>query len=182
MKLDILIPSLESREKSLNRLVNQITKQTNGLAIDICYLIDNGEKSIGEKRNALLQQSIADYVCFIDDDDRISDNYIQHLMAGIDKGVDCCSLQGLITVDGNNPKRFQHSLRHSRYAEVDGLYIRYPNHLNCIKADIAKRFVFQNSNFGEDTEWATQIHKAGALKTEHWIDDVIYYYDYITNK
>ena len=57
-------------------------------------------------------------------------------------------------------------------------YERYPNHLNCIKASIAKQFKFPEKNHGEDTDWATQIHKSGLLKSEYQIDDVIYYYDW----
>lgn len=182
MKLSILIPSLNSRHESFGRLVNELDRQANGLPIEINYLIDNGEATIGEKRNRLLLKSAGEYTCFIDDDDRVSKNYIDLLIEGIEKGVDCCSLVGEITFDGKSPKRFEHSIRHNKYDEVNGVYIRYPNHLNCIKGEISRGFLFPLTDFGEDTEWATQIHKAGVIKTEHWIEQTIYYYDYISKK
>ena len=62
------------------------------------------------------------------------------------------------------------------------MYERYPNHLNCIKSSIAKQFKFPEINFGEDTLWADKVFKSGLIKTEHFIDKVIYHYKYITNK
>jgi glycosyltransferase involved in cell wall biosynthesis len=182
MKLSILIPSLNSRHEKFSRLIKELDEQAKGLPVEINYRLDNGEASIGEKRNKLLQSSGGKYVCFVDDDDRVRKNYIDLLLEGIDNGVDCCSLVGEITFDGKYPKRFEHSIKHDKYDEVNGVYIRFPNHLNCIKGDIARQFDFPLTNFGEDTSWAHKIHNAKVLKTEHWIEETIYYYDYITNK
>lgn len=148
------------------------------------------EHSIGYKRNRLLDLSTGLYVAFIDSDDRVAQDYVELLLEGIDFGSDCCSLNGIITEDGKNPLRFQHSIRHNTYSTNPDhepvRYLRYPNHLNCIRADIAKQFRFPEEGrlamHGEDTDWATQIHKSGLLKTEHDIPEIIYYYDYKSNK
>lgn len=145
---------------------------------------------IGHKRNRLLQNSTGLYVAFIDSDDRVAQDYVELLLEGIDKGPDCCSLNGIITEDGKNPLRFQHSIRHNAYLTAPDAeeirYLRYPNHLNCIRADIAKQFRFPEegglSMHGEDTDWATQIHKSRLLKTEYDIPEVIYYYIHVSNK
>lgn len=149
---------------------------------------DDLNLSIGAKRNRLLDSAEGEYIAFIDDDDTVSDNYVQLLMEGIEKGVDCCSLRGIITEDGQNPLIFEHSLKYKAYRTVtdssvyDVRYERYPNHLNCIKASIAKQFRFPEKNHSEDTEWATMIHKSGLLKTEHVIPTVIYNYEYVSRK
>jgi len=81
---------------------------------------------------------------------------------------------------------FEHSIRYNAYkTNPDGYEVRYerfPNHLNCIKSSIAKQFIFPEKNHGEDTDWATQVHRSGLIQTEHYIKEVIYYYDYISNK
>lgn len=142
------------------------------------------EHSIGWKRNRLLDLSTGLYIAFIDSDDRVASDYIELLLEGIDQGPDCCSLNGIITEDGKNPLRFQHSIRHNAYVTAPDAeevrYLRYPNHLNAIRADIAKRFRFPETMHGEDTDWATQIHKSHLLKTEYDIPEVIYYYEWRT--
>lgn len=185
-KLSILIPTIRERAEMFCKLVNYIEEQAYRFGeIEIIYHI--GNKSIGTKRNGLLETATGKYVAFVDDDDRVSSNYISLLMEGIEKDVDCCSLVGEYTVDGKNPQLFEHSIKYQEY-RTNGNYAldmdikqvkyeRYPNHLNCIRASIAKQFKFPEINHGEDTDWATQIKKSGLLKTEHTIEQIIYYYD-----
>lgn len=185
-KLSILICHKPGREHFLSRLKQRIWPQ---IATVAEILIDGDpDLTIGKKRNKLLRDAEGEYVCFIDDDDLVSENYVQLLMEGIEKGVDCCSLKGIITEDGKNPLIFEHSIRYNEYKTVadsqpgEVRYERFPNHLNCIKASIAKQFRFPEKNYSEDTEWATMIHKSGLLKVEHYIPQVIYYYEYISKK
>jgi hypothetical protein len=93
-------------------------------------------------------------------------------------------LRGIITFDGETPELFEHSIKYKEYKTVDNpvKYERYPNHLNCIKSSIAKQFKFPEINHGEDTDWATQIFNSGLIKTEHYIDSVMYHYNFITRK
>jgi glycosyltransferase involved in cell wall biosynthesis len=190
MRLNILIPTTPDRDTFMVPLMKELQSQVERLKLwgQVGILInkDNFEHAIGWKRNELLKAADADYVAFVDSDDRVSTNYIGSVMEGIMKGADCCSLTGLITEDGANPLIFQHSIKYNAYkTNPEGMpvrYERYPNHLNCIKASIAKQFRFPEKNHGEDTDWATQIHQARALKTEHWIEDIIYYYDYRSKK
>jgi len=99
MKLSILIPTLSGRTEQclslVDRLLDQIEK--NSYPVEVVTLYDEGQKSIGTKRNELIQMAKGEYVCFVDDDDDITSNYIELLMEGINKGVDCCSLRGVIT-------------------------------------------------------------------------------------
>lgn len=178
-KLSILIPTLPKRKEMLGDLVYKLNlSYLHPDTSDFEILIDGSEfDTIGEKRNRLLSKAKGKYTSFIDDDDRISWNYILLLMEGIEKDVDCCSLVGEYTVNGKNPKKFLHYLACEKYDEIDGVYHRYPNHLNCIRTSIAKQFKFPEKNWGEDTDWATQIKKSGLLKTEHTIEETIYYYD-----
>lgn len=186
-KLSILICTIPSRKESFKRLLNEIQKQVdvnnaNNL-VELWYDF-NETKLIGEKRNELLELAQGDYVSFIDDDDMISPDYIETLLKGIETNPDCISLRGVITWDGLRPEMFEHSIKYNAYKTTENeiKYERYPNHLNCIKASIAKQFKFPSSNFGEDTDWATQIHNSGLLKKEYYTDKILYYYQYKQNK
>lgn len=184
MKLSILIPTLPKRKEMFDRLVASIESQGNK-DVEVLYC-EYTDLSIGEKRNMLIEFAKGLYVAFADDDDRVASNYIPLLMEGIEKNVDCCSLKGIITTNGSNPRVFEHSIKYNEWKTNPDTevikYERYPNHLNCIKRSIAKQFEFPLTNHGEDKDWSTQIHESGLLKTEHYIEQVIYYYDYKTNK
>ncbi len=186
MKLSILIPTLEKRTEQYfivqEALLDQIGESND---IQIINHMDKGELSIGAKRNLLLDAAKGEYVAFFDDDDIPSSNYIQHIMEGINKNVDCVSLRGVITWNGSNPELFEHSIKYPEYKTNDTgaiKYERYPNHLNAIKSSIAKQFKFPEINHGEDTDYATQIKNSGLIKTEHYVDAVTYHYQYIPNK
>lgn len=181
MLLSILVCRLKKREEQYKRLMEILEPQMTP-EIEVLFLEDNGEQPVGVKRNSLILSATGKYICFIDDDDRISENYIDQVIRGIKLGVDCCSLVGEITTNGKDPKIFVHSIEHKEYYEKDGVYYRPPNHLNVIKKSIAEKFFFPPKDFGEDTDWAMQICKAGVLKTEHKVKRTIYYYDYITEK
>jgi hypothetical protein len=87
-------------------------------------------------------------------------------------------LTGIITFDGQNPKRFEHALKYVEYAEVNGVYVRPPNHLNPIKRNLAIQFQFPCQDFGEDADWAMKVCRSGVLKTEVVISVPYYYYLY----
>jgi len=179
MKLSILIPIIERHKEFANKLIDSIEQQSQFYGDIEIATCENETDNIGAKRNKLLAASSGQYVAFIDADDRISNDYINRLMWGIKLGVDCCSLKGSYSVDGVFNGVFEHSSKYKEWKTTTNeiKYERYPNHLNCIKADIAKQFKFPEINHGEDHKWAEQIHKSGLLKTEHYIDSIIYYYD-----
>lgn len=179
MKLSILIPTLTDRTESFNKIYHQLNTQAND-EVEIVSLVDSGELNIGAKRNILLERAKGDYVCFADDDDEVSSDYVETLLNAIESSPDCVSLRGVITWKGKNPEIFEHSIKYDAYNTTDNTikYERYPNHLNCIKSSIAKRFKFPETSFGEDTDWATQVKNSGLLKKEIFVDKVLYHYLY----
>ena len=83
-----------------------------------------------------------------------------------------------------NPEFFEHSIRYKSYSTTDNIikYERFPNHLNCIKKSIANQITYPEINHGEDTDFAHKLYASGLIKTEHYIDNVLYHYKFITNK
>ena len=189
MILSILIPTIPERAASFNNLFFELNFQIEmqnafGLVEIITDDSEKGIKSIGQKRNDLLNKATGEYVCFVDDDDKVANNYLRLILKALQNKPDCVSLKGVITTDGQMPRIFEHSIKYNEYKTTHNLvtYERYPNHLNAIKHSIASQFKFPEINFGEDTDWATQINQSGLLKKEYYIDEVIYYYNYISNK
>ena len=152
---------------------------------DVEILIYSGDsETIGNKRNYLMQSAKGEYLCFFDDDDMPSEDYIKELLKGIESVADCISLRGIMTTNGSNPEVFEHSLKYKswRTTKNEIKYERYPNHLNCIKSDIAKQIKFPEINHGEDYDWSKKLHESGLLKSEYYTDKVLYHYKFVTNK
>lgn len=193
--LSILIAHLPNRAAFLQRLLESLPQEDSPYFRDFEVLVDDREEIIiendygdyvpkkittGEKRNALLQRAEGKYVAFIDDDDLITEHYFPGVFEGIKNNVDCCSLRGIITDDGQNPRTFEHSLTHNHWETVrrggKEYYLRTPTPINCIKASIAKNISFPDKTIGEDHEWSMNLQRSGMLKLEHWIEEPIYLY------
>lgn len=199
-KLSILIPTTQDRAAFIEKLNVQFHEQLGshvrprltspgGIVIDrfadveVIYFHDNKEHSIGYKRNILLDLAEGQYLAFIDSDDRIGANYFKHAFTGIEMGVDACGLTGIITEDGQNPKKFVHSMKYDSWFEKDNVYYRNNNHLNVVKASIAKQMRFPEVSMGEDHSYSKQLLASGLIKTEYWDEnEVLYMYDYISKK
>lgn len=191
MLLSILIPYTEDRIGMLLSLKNKIEFSCPASFRDkIEILTDGRDKSVnvGAKRNSLLQRATGEWLCYIDSDDDINPKYVELLLEGIQKGVDCCSLKGVMTTNGKNPEIFEHSLIYDKWETIETAkegevkYIRTPNHLSCIKASIAKQFSFPEIRYGEDHIYSKALNNSGLLKTEHYINEILYYYLYTPNK
>jgi len=182
MKLSILICTLETRKALFDVLLAELKKQSKGYKVEILSDCDNGEQTIGAKRNKLLQKAKGDYICYIDDDDWVDSEYISKIMEALERNPDCVQLIGVMNTNGFNTVRFDHSINYGVYSNHNGIYYRPPNHLNPIRREIAQKFDFPESDFGEDTDWALQIRDSGLLKEEEPTFKVLYHYRYKTNK
>lgn len=185
-KLSILIPTTPDREESFKRLYDSLLIQIEGKPVEICVNLDNKEKTIGQKRQELLDGSKGQYICYIDSDDEVAGDYVDRILKALEGEPDCCSLTGVITWDGTNPEIFEHSIKYNSYkTNPKGspiIYERFPNHLNTIKRKIAINYTFIPINHGEDTLFAEAIHKDQALKTETKIEGILYHYKFKTVK
>jgi glycosyltransferase involved in cell wall biosynthesis len=177
MMLSILICSLPGRKDKLLRLLDALLPQVYTPVIGVC-INDSENMKIGEKRNALISESSGKYVCFVDDDDLVSKDYIAKVMSAIENGhPDCVGIQGIMLTNSNCPRRFYHTIEVDRWYTSGCEYYRTPNHLNPIKRELVLKVPFNKySNFGEDLEFSSAIKPL--LKTEVMIDDPIYYYIY----
>jgi glycosyltransferase involved in cell wall biosynthesis len=180
--LSILICSLHTRrEKFYKNLITELEKQLkeykNSHYIQIVSIIDNKKMSVGHKRNQLLQSATGDYVCYIDDDDRISADYIDKIHTAIQSNDDCICFDVEVSIDFQTPM-IAHFANYKENKNLKTHYERMPNHLMAVKTEIAKKAGFPEINFKEDDEYGYRISKM--IKSINKIDKVLYYYDFNT--
>jgi len=181
--LSILIPTMESRLPLYIRLHEELTRQCNlpgaGPAVEILTLSDDGSEVLGTKRNRLMDRARGRFLVFVDDDDRVSPDYVQLILAAIreNSAADCITFPGEITFCGQQPRRLVHSIRYTDWYEHQGEYLRPPCQITPIRSDVARRYRFAEVGYSEDVEWTMRISRDGALHHEAPIDDVLYYYD-----
>ncbi len=185
--LSILIMTLDERKKYLKGLLSILEPQCEkyGNKIEILIECDNRTKTIGKKRNDALMRAKGKYVCHIDDDDRVSINYVRKIMDVIEnENVDCLSLHAVVSMNGCEQKHIYQSTEYTKWEhyEVDGelTFFRPPNHLNVVKTEYAQKVGFRDMSTGEDRIYSSELYRF--LKKEVALDDVLYYYTAITAK
>lgn len=187
MKLSILIPTIKRHNRLFTLLKLELSAQILPYPDQIEVLWDDHETdSTGLKRNRLLERASGKYTVFFDADDKPAPYYIEALMEAVESDCDCASLKGEYWSDGKFDGIFEHSLEFQEWrtnpegSEVK--YIRTINHINMVRADIAKQIKFPEVSWSEDHEWSKSLHASGLLKTEHYIPEVLYYYMHISKK
>lgn len=183
MKLGILIPTLDSRIDLFNRLTAELSRQM--LEFDpgdnVCFIWyrDNGEMTIGAKRNKLIEMAVdrgCEYIAFHDDDDMPGPTYIKRGLEVAESGMDSGELWGQIYFNGKAGMPFHHYLGCTHAWQDDKQYHRPPNHLNFMKLDLIKNFKFEDKSFGEDMCFAMELQKDDVFKTMYPINEIIYSY------
>lgn len=184
--LTVCILSLTERKDCLDKLItnlnNYIKRST--LRVEVLTNVDNREKTVGQKRNELVDQAQGKYICFIDDDDDVDEDYFVEIENGLNAflEIDCCSLIGKYIKDGEYIKNFYHSMRYKRYDEDEYGYYRPPNHLNAILTGFVKRIKFPTKNHGEDTDFAMKLCKTNIIQKEVTIPKPLYFYKFVSKK
>lgn len=180
--LSILICTLDNRVDYFNRLAKIIGPQLNKFKnVEVLVAKDNGEDSIGSKRNQLLANCSGEYVVFVDDDDVVSDDYVEQILKALETKPDVVGIHLLHYEDGQHKGLTYHSLKYNSWWDEQNKenpnlrnYYRNPNHLNPVKKMHAIRTMFPSINMGEDKEYSKNLLKY--LKTESYIEKPIYTY------
>lgn len=191
MLLSILIPSVFSRQLQLYDLMGSLHDQIDFIQgehfVVIMPDIDNKEVSIGAKRQRLLEKATGDYICFIDDDDEVSSDYIQSIVSALlAKRPDVIGFEGYMTTNGQNREDFKiskdlgYEVRKDEAGKI--VYYRFNNHLCPIKRDIALQIGYKDQPFAEDYDYALRLKSSGLIETEVYIPRQLYHYKYLTPK
>ena len=161
--LSILVCHLAERD--MQALTVQLHKQLRLYPeVEVIIATDNGEYTVGKKRNELMKRSRGEYVAYVDDDDMIPDEYAESILSELRNPEltkpTHCELHGVMAGSGSTPSyRFHHSIAYKKWSDgpVDGVYQRTPNHLNAVRRDIAVRCPFPEIDVGEDRAYSEQL-------------------------
>jgi glycosyltransferase involved in cell wall biosynthesis len=177
MKLSVLICTIPQRKEKFDVLFNKLKDLALNKEVEI--LFDDrpkGSVTIGQKRNDLINKSKGQYICFVDDDDNVSNEYIELILNAIESKPDCVGFKIMCDMEG--VKEIASSSNKYQWSEnVDGFrYVRSIYHKTPVKKEIALKCMFPNKSFGEDYEYSMRLKKH--LSTEVFIDEFLYFYNY----
>jgi glycosyltransferase involved in cell wall biosynthesis len=172
VKLSVLIATIGRRNDMFEKLMRHLLLWADGLPVEFIAYWNTGELSIGEIRQALLEEATGEYVCFVDDDDWLPEDYFKVILPVLTEDYVGFNVE-LLEV-GRHVALAYHSLRYTGWSEDDKGFYRAVTHLNPIKRELALLGTFRPGGAGEDESWARQV--TPHTKTEVYLDRVMYYY------
>lgn len=146
--------------------------------VQLAFIEDNKEISIGAKRNALLEKATGNYIVFFDSDDMPRPGYVKEIMTALASEPDCIGFKIAMTTDGKDPKTCIHSLRNRVWEFKNDEYLRNVTHFNPVKRSLAVQVGFPDLRFGEDKVYSDVVSKI--CKHEVFIDKFLFDYRYST--
>jgi len=190
--ISILILSIPSRTESVTALMKKLEGQLgNRRSVEILVLTDNKSQSISEKRNVLLRAARGQFVCFMDDDDGIANDYIDQLLTAVKENpsVDCVSFNQFCSLDGE-PMNVEFGIGNPHgqlWRTQEGMLgdiKRPPYHMCLWRREIAQSEEFRpmysaNGQSTEDIDWLMRLYPK--VQTEHHIDAPLHMYIYNSN-
>lgn len=174
--ISILIPTIPSRIGMFEKLFNKLNDQAcNHLAnVEILALFDNKRRTIGQKRDALVQLAKGKYIAFCDDDDDVSNDYIKELLKAIEYEPDVVTFKQQAIINGEESIiDFDLNNKNEPFS-VNKVTRRKPFHVCAFRSVIAKRYRFNDTNYGEDWDWCKRVLKD--VKTQYKINKVLHTY------
>ena len=174
MKLSILTPTIPGREAQVKALSERIAAQIGHDEVEHLILSDNRQRSIGEKRQALVDIAQGDYIAFCDDDDNIAEDYVAEIIKATKQGPDVITFKQGSSYNGQKSTVvFKLGQGDGPYT-IDGTTHRDAWHVCAWRRDLVDGCQFGFSNYGEDRVWSVQARQRA--KTTVHIDRVLHYY------
>lgn len=164
-----------------NRLYDELHRQreqTPGAIVLVDE--DDGEATVGEKRNRLLRaarETGSSHTVFVDDDDEIAPDYLSSIILALDSDPDAVGFRSERYRDGKLWGMCTYSAHWPHERDTmgqDGIMQvrRWPCHITPIRTSLAPDF--NPWNFDEDRSYAATVRKK--IRREHAIDKVLYRY------
>ena len=158
--LSILTPSIPQRIDQLHQLSQKILSQIHAPkgACPVEHLIfsDNRARSIGAKRQALLEAAQGEYIAYVDDDDDVADDYVASLLRGIETGKDVVTFRQRAVYNGQESTVVFSLANQDEPFTPGGITRRGAWHVCAWRRELAADCVFPFINYGEDKAWSLQ--------------------------
>jgi glycosyltransferase involved in cell wall biosynthesis len=184
MDISILIPTLNSRVHLFKEVLAQVQDQiakTPEIKVEVLWEADDGQLTLGAKRNVLMDRCSGKYHCFVDDDDVLAPYFLKTFVPMIQSGIDydCASFVGAHYVRGRFVKLFNHSLIYKEWFETPERYYRCPSPMNLLKTSIVRQLRYRDIRNTEDHEFSMRLLRSGLLNKEFEVDPNRPLYHYI---
>ena len=184
--LSVLILGIPERISKLDHVIKTLEQQIHDNnareQVEILAIIDNKSRTVGSKRQVLLNAAEGKFVAYLDDDDTISEDYIKELMLAIktNPDVDVVSFNQETRIDNDPPGIVYFGLQYTNTEYRPGIPVyRKPFHMCAWNVKIAKLVSFKNISLTEDWTWIEELCKYA--KTEHHINKILHDYIYNSN-
>jgi len=171
-KLSILTPTIPGRGEQLAFLQAKIEAQ--GGSVEHLVFCDNRARTIGAKRQALVDIARGDFLAFVDDDDDISDDYVSKILAAIETGADVITFNQRAIYNGLESEVHFSVKNQDGAFNPSGITLRAPWHVCAWKREKVIGCLFGESSYGEDLVWCQQARKR--IRTGYHIDSVLHTY------
>jgi len=185
--LTIMLPTTADRRHCFYPLLQEILRQINELNaahdyVEIVIDEDEKQKSIGLKRQGLLERATGTWVVGIDSDDWIAPTYLRDILQALNENphIDHVGfIEDCLIVGEQSFSIF--SIKHHRWAENEDGYqhIRCANPKSVIRRTKALEVGFEDSRFGEDRIFSEAV--TPLLTSEVFIDKPLYFYRHISS-
>ena len=184
MDISILIPTMNARRTLFEDVLQQVRRQiaeTPEIKVEVLWEADNGEMTLGAKRNVLMDRCSGKYHCFIDDDDVLAPYFLKTFVPMIQSGIDydCASFVGAHYVRGKFVKLFNHALVYKEWFETPERYYRCPSPMNLIKTSIVRQVRYHDIRNTEDHEFSMRLMRTGLLNNEFQVNPNRPLYHYV---
>jgi glycosyltransferase involved in cell wall biosynthesis len=167
IKLSILVCGITNRNSSI--LLSHLERQTLDKPVEILSLTDNRKMKVGKKRDLLIGMASGEYVSFVDDDDWVSDDYVDSILSKTHESVDVITFDLMKYENGKKTKPHHYSVEIERDYDTPDACYRLPNHLMVYKRSIVSKIPYTDSWFMDVKPY---------VNTSINIDKVLYDYRY----
>ena len=129
-----------------------------------------------------MEQAKGKWITYIDDDDAVSDNYVEEILKGCQSDADCISINGWIETNGKNRIDWRTSKDYDNVTIKENgkqVYLRTVNHICPIRRELALQIGFPDKSNAEDKAYSDGVRPL--LKTEYRIEKQLYNYKFSTS-
>lgn len=183
IQLSIMIPAVF--ERGYSNIYEQLLQQIHGNEVELLVLFDNRQRSLGRKRQILLDAAQGKFITTLDDDDGVAGDYIVSVLAAIHEHPesDVIVFNSRSSLNGEDPFIVRTGIEYdneqchkgpdnNRWQDIK----RKPWHWCVWSARLAKKAAFPDGYIDEDWYWLRQM--IPHVKVQTRIDKVLHIYQY----
>lgn len=178
--LSILVPSVFERCDKAVKLAAHLNQQAKDLPVEILWFTDNRRRRLGKKREVMIQAALGKYLCHLDDDDWVADNFVTLVLEQIKNDPDVITYKQVVEIPLGGHFTVTPGLQHENQPVScgdDGKWrdiTRKPWHWCTWRTELARQAACQDGNIDEDWHWVQQL--LPLVKTEAHIPEVLHHY------